>query len=114
MPALAGEAVELDERELYLLMPAITMLLVFASPEDAGDEVHLALDDIEQVVLARGAGVGHRGLCSERSSHRRWAPALADAEAPACTAGPAYRTPYAPPTPFAFCTTWQRCWEATA
>ena len=59
---IAGQAVEFDQRQLDLLMPAIAALLPCPAAEDRGDVIDVALHDIEQLAPSRGPKVSDRPL----------------------------------------------------
>ena len=62
VPRLAGEAGQLDQRQLDLLVTAIAAKLALPATEAARDQVGIAAHHIEQPPLARGGGIGDRAF----------------------------------------------------
>ena len=62
VPRLAGEAGELDQRQLDLLVTAIAAKLALAATEGARDQVGIAAHHVEQLPFARGGGIGDRAF----------------------------------------------------
>ena len=61
-PLVAGQAIELDQRELDLLMPGIAALLARSGPEGRGDMIQIALHHVDEPALAGRAKIGDRAF----------------------------------------------------
>ena len=59
---LAGQPVELDQRDLDLLVPGVAALLTRASAEGGADVVEVALHHVEHLAAAGGLEVGDRAF----------------------------------------------------
>jgi len=59
---LAGDAIELDQRQLDFLVPGVTPFLAWPWTEHRGDIVGVAAQHVEQFALAGALVVGHRRL----------------------------------------------------